>query len=1195
MRKFIIVKVLILILFCSPRGLVANNVRVARVFTGDQLGNSTYTSFCMDSFGFMWIGTDNGLIRFDGNHYSEYRHVEGNTESLSDNRILGLVKDTKERIWVATANGLNLYDSSKDSFKRIDIPDFGEKGYIISMAADEQGKITFVVAGVGIYEIEDFGQGDIHAKSLDSSDSLKDVNVLLSHSNGSLYAGTRNGVIYQFSNSKYWESVVEIDFPVFDMSEEQNGLMIINTSNGVFRFNPISKKLTRIKLKSDIQVNNLSNSVGGWIYLATYGAGLWKIHLDSDEAKYCNEIYVPAVNLKESRVGAVYGAEDGSLWIGDDFVGIVMVPPVGNSFIYRKVSNVIKDFEVPLTAMKVWKGNSVIGNCNGEIAIISPEGRALKEVKVPGAKVISSIDLIDNDKAILGVLNNDVWQLDLNTGEIKKLLELSNRYLSLMVCEGMDECIYIGAYSKGLLKYNPATGEKIWLSPDKNGKELLSPFITALKAYDDKIWIGAYGGLACYNIVNGKFEEIDQTPYLACAVYDIVQENETTFLIATSNGLIRYDTSSNYVQQYTTLDGLPDNDVRSVTIDGNGGKWIGTMRGLSYNAPGDEWFVSFASGDGMSKRSFEALEYFAETEKVIGLNKMGLTTFSPRDISLPVFQEALKVSDIYIKGKKLNPKDSSGYPEVINLSYDENSIAFRISTMDFRDTSNLIYLWRLAEDSEWEKLPEGTDMINLSSLPPGRYTLEFKAEEAGVESPVSVIKIHVAQPWYLTWMAKGVYLLIVMVLICLVLIIIRKRQKERLNAKKMDFFMDMSHDMRFPLTLILEPLESLLKENLSNEIREKIRGAYRNAHRILNTVNQLLDLKRFDYGKRKLQCRKTRLNEFIGEIVEMFRPQAQDKGITLTFDSKCEWNEEWIDRTVIDRIMSNLITYALKFTPPNGMVEVVLNKSKDPQLGTCVKINVLDNGIVSNGNGNSDLFRHHYRSDAGNSYAEDGHGLGLDICRRYAKFHHGEIRVENRRDGVQGSMSTVLIPLTEIEYEADELIVDKPDAEELKEEDSETKVIENKNIKESTCSEEFVPLQFSIPNLKGKDEYLIERINNVLEKRIDEEDMNVDSLAEAVGVSRSHLYRRMKERLGISPSDYIRIIRLKKASELLKNDDLDISQIAYALGFSSQSLFSSTFKRLTGYTPSEYRCKYKKTKNQNMSSNQDVFETIHKE
>ncbi len=950
--------------------------------------------------------------------------------------------------------------------------------------------------------------------------------------------------------------------------------------------------------------------------------------------------------------------------------------------------------------MKVWKGNSIIGNSIGELAILSPKGEALKIIKIPGGKAISSIELVDDDKAILGVLDNSVWLLDLNNGDIKKLIDLPEKYLSLMVCEGIDECLYIGAYSEGLLKYDPETGEKMWISPDKNGKELLSPFITSLKAHDDKIWIGAFGGLACYNISKRKFEDIDQTPYMACAVYDIMIEDTNTFLIATTNGLIRYNFDSKKVQKFTTLDGLSDNDVRSIAKDGEGGIWIGTMRGLSYQSFGGNKFVSFGRGNGIAERSFEGLEYYAPNGIIYARNRMGLTIFSPRDISLPVFSDALKVTDIYVKGKRFNPQNQDGYPDIINLSYYDNSIAIRISTMDFRDESNIRFLWRLASESEWEGLPEGSDLINLSSLPPGSYTLEFKAVEAGVESSISSIKIRVSHPWYLSWIAKTIYMVIFLILVCLVLIIIRKRHQDRLNAKKMEFFMDMSHDMRSPLTLILSPLESLLRENISKEMREKIRGAYRNAHRILNTVNQLLDLKRFDIGNRKLQCKKTRLDDYIGEIVEMFQPQAQEKGITLKFYSEDKLNDKWIDRTVLDRIMSNLISNALKYTPKNGRVEIYLKIIIDNRIGNCAEISILDTGIGLTENTNYDIFRRYYRSKAGNTYSDDGYGLGLDICRKYVKLHHGDIHAENRKDGVKGSEFVVLIPLDESVFSKDELIVERIDSQEegvilaienngrsidsgvintilIVEDDADVRealyeyfketytvymanngevgyekvvsvnpdviitdvkmprldglqmlkkiktndeichipviilsskteladrisgwkygaeayiekpfdfkelnaiiinLIASRKKKERNYLNNITPEPVTLPKVKGNDEALLERVHKVLEQRIDEEDMNVDVLAEAVGVSRTHLYRRMKNRLDVSPSDYIRNIRLKKACELLKNDDLDITQISYALGFSSQSQFSTTFKRFMGMTPSEYRSKHK--------------------
>ncbi|MDE5851036.1 MAG: helix-turn-helix domain-containing protein, partial [Muribaculaceae bacterium] len=960
-----------------------------------------------------------------------------------------------------------------------------------------------------------------------------------------------------------------------------NGSLVINSFDGVFRYHPSSKDITRIRLNADVIVNNLSDPVGDWLYLATYGSGLWKLNKDSEVAEYCNDIYSPYIDIAKSKIGSVYGADDGSLWIGVDFYGVMMLSAEGTSFIYRNISNIINNYDLPLSGIDVWKGNSVIGNSKGDIVIISKDGKVLNRGQLPEGGVITSIDVMNGDKAVLGVVESGVWELDLLTGAIQKILDIPEKYISVKVCAADDSCLYIGLYAKGLLKFNPKTGEKTWISPDKDGKECLSPFISSMKIYDDKIWLGSYGGLACFNIKNGSFEEIDQSPYMTCAVFDIVQESPESVLIGTSNGLIRYNVDSKEIEKYTTLEGLSDNDVRSIAIDGKGGKWIGTMRGINYEHPDGGRFIAYSGGNGMVERTFESMFYSPETEMIYAAGRMGLTSFIPSSLTVPVFKTALRVTDIYKKGKKMTPIDSSGFPDTINLRHNENSIAFRISTMDFRDTSNLKYLWRFADEKDWVELPDGTDLINLSSLAPGKYTLEFKAEEAGVESQISSIMINVAFPWYLTWYSKTVYVVILIVILYLCLTIVRKRQKERMNEKKMEFFMDMSHDMRSPLTLIIGPLESLLKEKLRYDVRQRIRGVYRNAHRILNIVNQLLDIKKIDYGRKRLICRKTKLTQFIGEIVDMFRPQAQDKGITLTFYPDSKTSDAWIDRSVIDRILVNLISNAIKYTPESGEVDIILNDSYDDLFGKCIKITVRDNGI---GLGHSDtinLFQRHYRSESGESFAEDGYGLGLDICRRYINLHHGEIFGENRKDGIRGSVFIILIPLDKDRYHPEELVSEVNDHES---DDKDFHVAvdtpdeDGRNKSENIVIDETESKSIGdLPQLKGNNEILIERVDKILDASIGEEDMNVDRLAQAVGVSRTHLYRRFKEKIGINPSEYIRNRRLQKACELLKNDDLDITQIAYALGFSSQSQFSTTFKRFMGRTPTEYRTKYSKS------------------
>lgn len=893
-----------------------------------------------------------------------------------------------------------------------------------------------------------------------------------------------------------------------------------------------------------------------------------------------------------------------------------------------------------------------------------------------------------------------------------------------MTCQGNDGCLYVGVYGMGLLRYDPSSGEKTWVSRDSGGKDLIPPFFTTIIPQGDFLWIGLYGGFGCYDTSTGKFMEIDQSPFIAGATYAVAPENERCILVGTSNGLIRYDPESGKTIRLTTNDGLADNDVRSIIIDKTGSFWIGTMHGLTRIDKEFQDITAYSGGHGIEETTFERMVYSEEANRIFATGRLGITAFSPDSLSPIAFKSPLRISSIYLKGMELNQSSTINgrrviegnaiSPEVLNLPFNENSIVLSLSTMDFRDTSNMNWLWRMDEEEEWKELPKGTDMVHLPSLRPGSYRLEFKAKEAGIESPVSSVMIRVAQPWYFTWPAKMMYFLVLLALLVMTAVIVRKRHVERINEKKMQFFIDMSHDIRSPLTLIINPLESLLKEPLESDIHNKIRIVYRSAHRILNLVNQLLDLKRIDYGKKALECRPTLLPDFIGEIVEMFRPQALEKGLVLEFDKGHEVSEVWIDRAVVDRILVNLISNAIKYTPEKGKIEISLRSRTDRKIGNCAEIIIKDTGIGFGRSPMEDLFSPFHRLENGKSFSDEGYGLGLDICRRYATLHHGVVKGENRKDGIGGSIFTVLIPTEKKRYGSEELV----EGEGLSEYDgdkidmstvpvqvfsneseggqhkkglyAECRVLvveDDRELRENLCAylngfykvlsacdgsegyrlaQEYKPdvliTDILMPNidglqlvrklksnsdtmhipvvilsskrdvadrlvgwrigaeaylgkpfdfnelrvivrnliegrtilkgkyavtsgndniitplaseLKGKDASLMERISKILNEKIDEEDMNVDRLAHEVGLSRSQLYRRLKEQFGVNPSDMIRNIRLKRACELLKTANLDITQIAYKLGFSSQSQFSTTFKRFMGYTPSEYRLKH---------------------
>ena len=300
--------------------------RIGRLFSDPVVVAGNYTGFCQDKEGFIWIGSNRGLLRFDGNTYDLYRHDDSSTGSLSDSRILGVMCDSKGRVWVATANGLNLYRSSSDDFLTIALPSEDFFGYIIGLAEQSDGTVTFVVSGVGIYVVSDDAGYPVAVKYY-SGDMEKDVNTITCGPNGRIYMGTNNGRLNVMAPNGTINTVNVSDGDYIQaLAMESDGNVLVSTLSDLYRLDSSSGKLSHLNVEGLISIESLSNLAGTEVYIATSGQGLWRIAAGDDTALKCTDIYSPFINIDTARIGSVYNAPGGTLWLGCDYRGIVMVP-----------------------------------------------------------------------------------------------------------------------------------------------------------------------------------------------------------------------------------------------------------------------------------------------------------------------------------------------------------------------------------------------------------------------------------------------------------------------------------------------------------------------------------------------------------------------------------------------------------------------------------------------------------------------------------------------------------------------------------------------------------------------------------------------------------------------------------------------------------------------------------------------------
>lgn len=1298
--------------------MVGGVQRTGRLFSDRIAVAGEYTGFCQDTEGYIWIATNKGLLRFDGNSYDIYRHEDSDPTSISDSRILGVMCDSKGRVWVATANGLNLYRSSEDDFQVIKIPSREFYGYIIGMAEQLDGTVTFVVSGVGIY-IVDEESGDPVAVKYFGGDKEKDVNSIVCGPRGRIYMGTHDGrLLVMASNGKITSVDVSGGAYIRALAMEADGNVLVSTLTELYRYDSSRGTLSRLNIDGRIYIRNLSNPAGGNVYIATTGQGLWRISTGADTAVRCTDIYCPFMKLETSKIGAVYNAPDGNLWLGCDYKGIVMVPGRTIPFSYKMISDYFPDFDGGLNAFATWNGNVIACVDKGRVLMLDLEGRPVMSTVIPGADKITHIEIVEGDKAVVSVVDNGLWLLDLHSGKSSKFLDIPGKYPSVVTAPGHPGELFIGVHGTGLMRYNVATGEKTWIPYESDSDTFSNPYITCLNhTSDDKIWIGLYSGIACYDLKRERLLEINQEPFLKGATFAIAPcLTDSSVWVGTSHGLIHLDPSKGVIEKYTTANGLSDNDVRGIARDHKGGKWIATMRGLSYVPSDNDTILSYYGGNGLEESSFDHIRFSPEARRVYLGSDQGITSFHPDSLPAPGFDSEVKVSAVFINGKRIAPlskgdecevvQASGDHPVKLKLPYKDNALTFRLTTLDYRDASNIRYMWRLSSKEQWIVGSPGENTINLPHLDPGSYDLEICALENNVTSPVKKIRIEIAKPWYISVWAKICYVIIFLSIVVLVFIVRKKKKEEEINEDKIKFFMDVSHDLRSPMTLILSPLETLMKEDHGPDVNVKLSVMHRNMQRVMSLLNQLLDIRKLDKGRMRLACRKTDPVAFTREIVELFQPQAEDKSQLLTFTASADSSPIWLDRDNFDKIMVNLISNALKYTPDGGSIDVAVDMADDDKLGRCLRVSVTDTGIGIDPKSLPNLFEPFYRVRESHTPATMGFGIGLDLCRRLVVLHHGDISAENRHDGVKGSVFTVLIPVDEERYAEGELLegdiespavasrhlmlssptsaaADAPSrakpltagrkilvvdddaelrayiagllgkyykvkeagdgAEALKivadwqpdlvvsdvvmrdvdgltllkrlKSNTETShipvillssktavadrmagwdkgadgylgkpfntdelealvdtLIENRlRMKGKFSGAQDTEGKIDAPEMKGNDEVLLDRIMKEINAHIDDPELNVERLASEVGVSRAHLHRKMKDLIGLTPSDYIRNIRLKRACELLKRHDIEVTQVAYKIGFTSQPHFSSHFKRYTGFTPSEYR------------------------
>lgn len=1045
------------------------------------LSNSTIETIVQDYRGFLWFGTRDGLNRYDGSRMITYRNNSTDSNSISDSYITSLFEDKQHYLWVGTSNGLNKFDPKLNSFTKIRLQSTNKESissnYIRAVYGDTKGRIWIGTLGGGInlYQYEKKSFKYIACKKNTTGYELN-IYTFFEDSRGNLWAGTESG-LYIYNNISENFTAINLQVgkvgkqAVRSIAENKNGALLLGMDeNGLIIFNP-NYRIVQQYLHSATDSKSISSNLVRSIYVSKKGeiwVGSINGGLDNFDAlngTFTNYQYRPdnSNSLSQRTVSVLYEDRQGNLWIGTHRGGVNLYSPGSEKFNLYQQKPFINSlsYNDVKTFCEDRQGNIWIGTDGGGLNLFNRKIKNFKHYKYDpfNQNSIGSNEVIDLKEDKDGNLWVGTWGGGLclynktkdNFTRFESNLKIKGAILSNYIqCIGEDynNNLLIGTYYGGLHKFDKKNNSFIPIRKSSSGKTSIlgNNIISISTDKEGNLWICTDdGGLNKLNKKTGEFEHYfhndDKKPDLR-----IVYTDSKGNVWIGQSGLYLFDKANNRFNIFTEDGGLSTLFIKGIVEDNDGQLWISTSNGLKKLDPKTKNVLSYNKSDGLQDMEFEANAFLKTKDGEIyfgGVN--GYNSFYPSDIKVNNFVPPVYVTDLQVHNKTVTPGTSNilnkdiSFTDELTLSYKQAIFSFGFAALNYITSENNHFVYKLENwDKEWIKA--GSEQrASYTNVSPGSYTFIVKASNNdGIWNEKGYrIKVTITPPFWDTWWFR---LLAAVTLLAASIYLYRIRRKiqlqryeddkkEEIHQMQLQFFTNISHEFRTPLSLIIGPIEKLLKEEVDTKKNHVYHVIQRNANRLLQLINELMDFRKVESGVLKLQVMPGSIPLFLNEITEGFSELANQKNISFTSSVKTNLNEFWFDRQVLEKIIINLLSNSFKYTNNYGKVDLMVFdslKEFSPKYENKVQLKhkystgrfihflISDNGMGISEESLHHLFERYYRV----SDIQIGSGIGLALIKTLTQLHKGNIEVYSKYK--EGTEILVSIPINKTAYSKEE-------------------------------------------------------------------------------------------------------------------------------------------------------------------------------
>lgn len=1032
-----------------------NKLRFSHITNNDGLPSNTIFAIAKDYKGYFWFGTKAGLCRYDGRSIVKYESNFDDPNSLPGNLIQNIYEDSKKNLWISTITGVAKYNRNNNNFDVIN-----RKIQIKALIETKAGEyFAATMNGLKVFDEKkndfvDFQSSEKSAITDFCNDIVEDKNgnIWVASSSGLYMINPRNNSISLYKNDKNNKTSL-ISNRLTDLYFDKNNILWIGSEDdGLCYLDKFTETFHKVDGISNKFIHCISEDEYGKLWIGTEW-GL-NIYSPSENKVYLHEL-TDKNSINDNAIYSIFHDNDNNMVLGTFFGGVNLSLKLYQQF------NIFESG----TSNKYLSGRAVrqiIGADKNNLWIATEDGglnyydtKKEQFTHFTHQKGRNSISY-NNIHSLLKDKDNDLW-IGSYLGGLNKL-NINNKHFTLYnksmypvfnvdnilnLMQDKSGLIWI-ATTNGLLTYNKSTNTFLQFKPAIFNNQTVNYLFEDSKG---SIWLGTRNlGLYQYNKISNSLKNYGANSNKSLSdkyINFIYEDSDKNIWIATHyGGLNLLNTKNDSITIFRKKEGLPSNTIFSLIQDNEKNLWISTNNGLSKYNFKKKTFTNFSTQEGLPNNQFNYNSVYKNKAGKLFFGTIdGLISFDPNKLEITQSHSDIDITEFRVMGNNITPmlpnsplrSSISETTEMILTSEQAKFISFEFTLPTLIHSQNINFAIKMKNfDKDWINIGN-LHQVSFTNLPAGDYTFMVNATQnnSWTDNKIKSINIKVLPPFYRSWIAYLIYLILISVICYYTYKFTTKRHYEQrliadekiekdkiqeINRLKLNFFTNISHELNTPLTLILSPIQNMISNHiLSPELNDQIILIKKNAQRMQHLIEELILLGKIETDIEKVYVEEGFALRFILELGSRFKPWAESKNIHFSMDITVAKQPVFFDPSKLEKIVSNLLSNAFKYTDPEGEVKLCANyfiENNQKKL----RIQVIDTGRGIAEEDQNKIFENYYQ--VRKQEKNTGFGIGLNLVKQLLKAHKGTISVQSEIG--KGSVFTVIMAVDESAFSDEE-------------------------------------------------------------------------------------------------------------------------------------------------------------------------------